>query len=149
MWRYLWQDSWLWQPHLRRALPQRILSVMSTDEGEKVQVWGAPKRGPVCENIHLRGKVSQDEGLSAPSMQQEMLRRRLSALRANVWKDTQLQEPQVPVKVPPRGLLPLPVRGRSALCLWRNKGSGAMRARESNSTSPMSKTLHSATQLSP
>ena len=46
--RYLWQDACLWQPYLRREMSQRLLSILSADEGEEVQVRGAAEGGPMC-----------------------------------------------------------------------------------------------------
>lgn len=88
--------------------------------------------GPVCPNVNMRVEVQKDPRLSEASLQQEvrritslrsvllmcvqMLPRPVPAMRAELWQDAQLQEPQMSVPVPPRPLLPLPGTRRQPNC---------------------------------
>ena len=103
-------------------MPSWKLSAVFAADKEELPVRLANERGPVCQTVHLRQQVQADKRLPQAPLQQEVLRRRLSALRADVRQDAQLQEPQVRVSVSPGTLLSLHKARCRRLQLSSNKG---------------------------
>lgn len=101
---YLWQAAGLRRSHLRRTLPPRRLSCVPADGKEGLQVRKPAQGDALRQGVRLRTQVQAPKGLSEAHLQQEVLRRRLPALSAELRQQAELQEPQVRIALP-QGLL--------------------------------------------